>query len=87
MDRADEIFVDSAMSRKWSPNPTGTLTNKLLVVWKMAMNTPSEGSVRISAIAVLTHADFTMKSGVKLFRWWLAYASLVRLVFNSFMFR
>jgi hypothetical protein len=84
VERADEIFVDSAMSRKWSPNPTGTLTNKLLVVWKRAMKTPNEGSVKISAIAVLTHADFTMKSGVKLFKWWLAYASLVRLLFNCF---
>ena len=79
MERADDILVDSAMSMKWRPNPTDTPTKRLPVVWKMAINSPSEGSVRISAIAVLTHADFTMKSGVKLFRGWLTYVSFVRL--------
>jgi len=79
VDRADDIFVDSAMSTKWIPNPAGTLTKRLLVVWKIDMNSPNGGSVRISAIAVLTHADFTIKSGVKLFRWWLTYVNFVRL--------
>jgi hypothetical protein len=79
VERADDILVDSAMSMKWKPNPTDTLTKRLPVVWKMARNSPSEGSVRISDIAVLTHADFTMKSGVKLFSGWLTYVSFVRL--------
>ncbi len=79
MERADDILVDSAMSRKWRPNPTDTPTKRLPVVWKMAINSPSEGSVRINAIAVLTHADFSMKSGVKLFRGWLTYVTFVRL--------
>jgi hypothetical protein len=41
---------------------------RLLVVWRIPMKRPTEGSVRMSASAVLTHADFTMKSGVKVFR-------------------
>jgi hypothetical protein len=79
VDRADDILVDSAISRKWRPNPTGRPTKRLSVVWKMVMNSPSGGSVRIRAIAVLTHADFTMKSSVKLFKGWLTYVSFVRL--------
>ena len=79
MDRADEIFVERGMSRKCRPKPTGTLTKRLPVAWKMAKNSPVGGSVRISAIAVLTHADFTMKSGAKLFRGLLTYVSFVRL--------
>jgi len=79
VDRADEIFVDRAMSRKWRPKPTGTLTKRLPVARKIDMNSPSGGSVRISAIAVLTHADFTIKSGAKLFRGLLTYVSFVRL--------
>jgi hypothetical protein len=83
MERADDILVDSAMSMKWRLNPTDTATKRLPVVWKMAINSPSEGSVRISAMAVLTHADFTMKSGVKLFKGWLMYMSFVWLELNS----
>jgi hypothetical protein len=84
VDRADDIFVERGMSTKWSPNPTRTLTKRLLVVWKIDMNSPNGGSVRISATAVLTQADFTIKSGVKLFRWWLTYVNFVRLLFNCF---
>jgi hypothetical protein len=79
VDSVDDIFADNAISKKWRPNPTGRPTNRLPVVWKIAMNRPSGGSVRISAKAVLIHADFTMKSGVKLFRGLLTYVSFVRL--------
>jgi hypothetical protein len=79
VDRADEIFVERGMSRKCRPKPIGTLTKRLPLAWKMAMNSPIGGSVRISAIAVLTHADLTIKSGAKLFRGLLTYVSFVLL--------
>jgi hypothetical protein len=41
------------------------------------MNSPSGGTAIIRAMAVLTHADFTMKSGVKLSSGWLTHAGFV----------
>ncbi len=53
---------------KCRAKPTAAPKIRLPVDWRIPMKRPTEGSVRISASAVLTHADFTMKSGVKLFR-------------------